>query len=73
MLSGQKLEKLLINHEARFISWRICATSGKAVKPMPSYYININLIGVISLFICYWPPSVTMDAVSATIVAGGLG
>jgi hypothetical protein len=31
MLSGLKLEKLLINHEAQFISWRICATSGKAV------------------------------------------
>jgi hypothetical protein len=28
----QKLEKILSDHEARFISWRICATSGKAVK-----------------------------------------
>ena len=36
MLSGHKLEKLLINHEARFISWRIFTTSGKAVKPMPT-------------------------------------
>ena len=32
---------------------------------------NLNLIGVISLFICYWSPPTTMDAVSATIVAGG--
>ena len=36
---------------------------------MLSYYIN--LIGVISLFVSYWPPMPTMDAVSATIVAGG--
>ncbi len=32
---------------------------------------SINLIGVLSLFICYWPPLMTMDAVLATIVAGG--
>ncbi len=31
----------------------------------------VNLIGVISLFISYWPPTTTRDAVSATIVAGG--
>jgi hypothetical protein len=38
---------------------------------MPSY--DINLIGVISLFVCYcyWPSATTMDAISATIVAGG--
>ena len=36
---------------------------------MPSYYIN--LIGVISLFVSYWPLPVTTDAVLATIVAGG--
>ena len=36
---------------------------------MPSS--NINLIGVISLFVCYWPLPLTMDAVLATIVAGG--
>jgi hypothetical protein len=36
---------------------------------MPSYYIN--LIVVISLFVSYWPPPLTMDAVLATIVAGG--
>jgi hypothetical protein len=36
---------------------------------MPSYYIN--LIGVINVFVSYGPPSTTMDAVSATIVAGG--
>ena len=29
----------------------------------------INLIGVISLFVCYWPSPATMDAVLATIVA----
>jgi hypothetical protein len=32
---------------------------------------NINLIGVISLFLCYWPPLTTMYAVLATIVANG--
>jgi len=32
---------------------------------------NIYLIGVISLFVTYWPMLATMDAVSATIVAGG--
>ena len=32
---------------------------------------NINLIGVINLFVCYWPPPATLDAVSATIVASG--
>jgi hypothetical protein len=32
---------------------------------------DINLIGVISLIISYWPPPMTMDAVSATIVPGG--
>ncbi len=37
-------------------------------KLTPSY--NINLIGVISLFGCYWPSPTMMDAVSATIVAG---
>jgi hypothetical protein len=31
---------------------------------------NINLIGAISLLVCYWPPPATMNAVSATIVAG---
>jgi hypothetical protein len=31
---------------------------------------NINLIGGDSLFISYWPLPATMDAVSATIVAG---
>ena len=38
-------------------------------KLTPSYYIN--LIGVSSLFISYWPPPPTRDAVSATIVFGG--
>jgi hypothetical protein len=32
---------------------------------------NISLIGVIIVFIYYGPPPTTMDAVSATIVAGG--
>jgi hypothetical protein len=32
---------------------------------------NINLIGVISLCVCYWPAPTTMNAVLATIVAGG--
>jgi hypothetical protein len=36
---------------------------------MPSY--NINLIGVIILFVPYWLPPPTMDAVLAIIVAGG--
>jgi hypothetical protein len=36
---------------------------------MPSYYIN--LIGVISLFVCYGLPPTTRDAVLNTIVAGG--
>jgi len=36
---------------------------------MPSS--NIKLKGFISLFISYWPPLTTMDAVSATIVASG--
>ena len=40
------------------------------VAKRPCYY-HINLIGVISLFVSYWPPPLTMDAVSATIVAGG--
>ena len=31
---------------------------------------NINLIGVISLCVSYWPPPPTMNAVLATIVAG---
>jgi hypothetical protein len=31
---------------------------------------NINLIGVISLFVTYWPPAANMDAILATIVAG---
>jgi hypothetical protein len=31
----------------------------------------INLIGVISLSVCYWPSPTTMDTVSANIVAGG--
>jgi hypothetical protein len=38
-------------------------------KLTPSYYIN--LIGVISLLVFYWPPPTTRDAVSATIFAGG--
>jgi hypothetical protein len=38
-------------------------------KLMPSYYIN--LIGVINVFVYYGPPPTTMDAVLATIVAGG--
>jgi hypothetical protein len=35
---------------------------------MPSS--NINLIGIISLFISYWLPPTTMDAVLATIITG---
>jgi hypothetical protein len=38
-------------------------------KLTPSY--DINVIGVISLCISFRPPPPTMDAVSATIVAGG--
>ncbi len=38
-------------------------------KLTPSY--NINPIGVISLFGCYWLSPMIMDAVSATIVASG--
>ncbi len=36
-------------------------------KLRPSY--NINQIGVISLFIWYWPSPTTIDTISATIVA----
>jgi hypothetical protein len=32
---------------------------------------NIKLEGFISLFISYWLPPMTMDAVLATIIAGG--
>ena len=39
------------------------------LKLMPS--ININLIGVISLFVSYWLLPATMNAVLATIGAGG--
>jgi hypothetical protein len=39
------------------------------LKLMPSS--NINLEGFISLFVSYWLPPKTMDAVSATIVADG--
>ena len=38
-------------------------------KLTPSY--DIILIGVISLCISFWPPPPTMDAILATIVAGG--
>ena len=38
-------------------------------KLTPSYYINV--ISVISLFVSYWPPPLTMDTVLVTIVAGG--
>jgi hypothetical protein len=31
---------------------------------------TINLEGFISLFVSYWPPPMTMDAVSTTIVVG---
>jgi hypothetical protein len=36
---------------------------------MPSF--DINLMGVISLFVCYWLLPMTMDAILVTIVAGG--
>jgi hypothetical protein len=32
---------------------------------------DLNLLGVVSLFVCYWPLPMTIDAISATIVAGG--
>ena len=38
-------------------------------KLTPSH--NNNLKGVISLFVCYWPLSMIMDAVLATTVANG--
>jgi hypothetical protein len=38
---------------------------------MPSYYINLIGVIIISLFVSYWPPPMTRNAVSATIVAGG--
>jgi hypothetical protein len=34
-------------------------------------YSSINLIGVISLFVCYWQSLTRKDAVLVTIVAGG--
>jgi hypothetical protein len=42
---------------------------GPCYCPLPSSIIN--LIGVISLFVSYWPPPATIDAFLATIVAGG--
>jgi hypothetical protein len=36
-----------------------------------SFYSYINLIGVINVFVYYGPPPTTMDAVLATMVAGG--
>jgi hypothetical protein len=36
-------------------------------KLTPSY--SINLIGVISLFVYYWLSLMTLDAISATIIA----
>jgi hypothetical protein len=39
-----------------------------SIKLTPSY--DINLIGVISLFILYWPSLTTVDAILTTIVAG---
>ena len=39
-----------------------------SIKTLPSSIIDLECL--ISLFISYWPPSMTMDAVSATIVAG---
>ena len=36
-----------------------------------SYWPPPTLEGFISLFVSYWPPPTTMEAVSATIVAGG--
>ena len=37
---------------------------------MPSYYINLIGVIIIILFVSYWPPPMTRNAVSATIVAG---
>jgi hypothetical protein len=34
-------------------------------------HVMVNLVGVISLLLSYWPPPVRMDAVLVTIVAGG--
>ena len=39
------------------------------LKVTPSY--DINLIGIIRLFICYWLSPTTMGTVLATVVAGG--
>ena len=51
----------MIIHSNKTMLWSIKLTTS----------CNINLIGLISLFIWYWLLPVTMDAISATIVAGG--
>ena len=42
--SGQKLEKLLSNHKAQFISWRICATIvGVFMLTVTAYHYGFGL------------------------------
>jgi hypothetical protein len=51
-----------------------CCSRGKGPCYGPLKLIassKINLEGYISLFVSYWPPPTTMDAILATIVAGG--
>jgi len=57
--------------DAASFVWRIVSKQPcyGPLKLTPSS--NINLVGLISLFVCYWLPPTTMDAVLATIVAGG--
>jgi hypothetical protein len=58
-------------HCHRLFAWHNCSYGPcyGSFKLMPSYYIN--LIGVTSLFVSYWLPPTTIDAVLATIVAAG--
>jgi hypothetical protein len=61
---------LIVVVTASFVWWSVAKRPCYGpFKLTPSYYIN--LIGVISLWIFYWPPLTTMDAVLATIVASG--
>jgi hypothetical protein len=56
---------------ATFFAWHN-HSQGPCYSPLKlTTNSNINLIGVIILFLSYVPPPATMDAVSATIVAGG--
>ncbi len=58
-MRGQKLEKLLSNHEAQNLGGRISAP------------IFVFLIVIMNLFVLFGRPPSTMDAVSASMYDGG--